>query len=123
VGREFLAAVLLTLFLLAGCTTKSKANARAREAFLAGQQQGIAQVNEARRINIRFVGPVRHPEVRWEDGLTLIQAIAAAEYTDARDPRIILIIRQSERVAVSPRELLAGRDVPLAPGDTVEIHP
>lgn len=115
--------VLLAATLNSGCTTKSNANTRAREAFLAGQRQGIAQVDEARRINIRVIGPVRYPEVRWEDGLTLLKAIAAADYTDARDPRVIVIIRQSERVPVSPRDLLAGKDVPLAPGDTVEIHP
>lgn len=115
--------VLLSALTLAGCTTKSKANTRAYEAFLAGQRQGIEQVNDARRINIRFLGPVRFPEVRWEDGLTLLQAIAAAEYADARDPRVIVIIRQSGRVPVSPHDLLAGKDVPLAPGDTVEIHP
>lgn len=115
--------VILAATLLAGCTTRSRSKARAREAFLAGQQQGLAQVNEARRINIRFLGPVRHQEVLWEDGLTLIQAIAAAEYAGDRDPGVIVILRQSGRIPVAPQEVLAGRDRPLAPGDTIEIHP
>lgn len=80
-------------------------------------------MEEARRINIRVLGPVRQPEVPWQDGLTLIQALAIANYSDPRDPRSITIIRQRERAVVSPRDLLAGKDVPLEPGDTVEILP
>lgn len=115
--------VMLAATLLAGCTTKSRSQARAREAFRAGERQGMAQVNEARRINIRFLGPVRHQEVLWEDGLTLIQAIAAADYAGDRDPGVIVILRQRGRIPVAPREVLAGRDLPLEPGDTIEIHP
>ncbi len=108
---------------LAGCITRSKARTQSRESFLAGQQQGIRQVEDARRINIRFLGPTQHQEVLWEDGLTLIQAIAAAGYTDTRTPSVIAILRQSGRISVSPRDVLAGQDVPLQPGDTIEIHP
>jgi len=116
-------ALLVLTAVLGGCMTKSKANARARAAYAAGQQQALNQMTEARRINIRFIGPVRQPEVLWQDGLTLAQAIAAAGYTDARDPNVILIIRQRERVPVSPRDLLAGKDFPLEPGDTIELRP
>ena len=121
--KWFVPALLVLTTVLGGCITRSKANARARAAYAAGQQQAFAQIADARRINIRFIGPVRQLEVPWQDGLTLAQAIAAAGYTDARDPTVILIIRQRERVPVSPRDLLAGKDVPLEPGDTVEIHP
>jgi hypothetical protein len=121
---RFLALTLLLLTtVLGGCTTKSNANARARAAYTAGQQQALALAAEARRINIRFIGPVRQTEILWQDGLTLAQAIAAAGYADARGPNVIFIIRQRERVAVSPRDLLAGKDLPLEPGDTIEIHP
>ena len=116
-------ALLLPALVTGGCVAKSKANARSRAAYAAGQQQALGQTADARRINIRFIGPVRQLEVPWQDGLTLSQAVAAAGYTDARDPNIILIIRQRERVSVSPRDLLAGKDFPLEPGDTVEIHP
>ena len=114
---------LLLALALVGCTTRAKANKQAREAFAAGQRQGFAQAAEARRINIRFLGPVRQPEIAWADGLTLAQAIAAAEYADARNPQTIVIVRQSGRIPVDPKILLRGEDLPLEPGDTVEIHP
>jgi len=118
--------IALTAFVLlaaAGCTTRSKARAEAQAAYQAGQQQTFAQMAEARRINIRFIGPVRHAEIIWADGLTLAQAIATADYWDARDPRVVTIVRQRERINVSPRDLLNGKDWPLEPGDTVEMHP
>jgi len=121
--KYFLPTYLLLPLLLGGCVSKSNAIARAHAAFAAGQQQGINQVADARRVNIQFIGPVRQFEVPWEEGLTLAQAIAVAGYTDARDPVVIWIIRQRERVPVSPRDLLAGKDYPLEPGDTVMMRP
>ena len=116
--------VLLVLtVLLGGCVSKSQANARSRAAFAAGQQQGISQSADARRTNIQFIGPVRQFEVPWQDGLTLAQAIVVAGYTEARDPTVIWILRQRERIAVSPRDLLTGKDFPLEPGDTVKMQP
>jgi hypothetical protein len=116
-------ASLLLALALAGCTTRSKANKQSREAFAAGQRQGLAQVADAQRVNIRFVGPVRQPEIPWAEGLTLAQAIAVADYVDARNPRAIVIIRQGRRIPIEPETLLRGEDLPLEPGDTVEIHP
>ena len=121
--KYFPTAFLVLPLLLGGCVSKSNANARAHAAFAAGQQQGINQVADARRVNIQFIGPVRQFEVPWQEGLTLAQAIAVAGYTDARDPVVIWIIRQRERVPVSPRDLLAGKDFPLEPGDTVMMRP
>src|SRR5205814_5028643 len=110
-------------FALAGCTTQAKADARARAAFIAGQQQALAQATSAPRTNIMFIGPVRQREVPWSDGLTLAQAIAAAGYTDARDPKTIFVNRQRVRIPFDPQALLQGKDFPLEPGDTVEIYP
>jgi len=121
--RSFALALLLLATALGGCTTRSKANARASAAYASGQQQALIQITEARRINIRIIGPVRQSEILWQDGLTLTRAIALAGYADARDPNTILIVRQRERVSVAPQDLLGGRDFPLEPGDTVEIHP
>lgn len=121
--RTLIIAFLLLALALTGCMTKAKANKQAREALAAGQRQGLAQAAEAWRINIRFLGPVRQPEIVWADGLTLAQAIAAAEYADARSPQTIVVIRQSGRIPVDPKILLRGEDLPLEPGDTVEIHP
>lgn len=116
--------VLLLLTLpLCGCTTKSRAKAKAQAAFAAGQQQAFTQLNDARRVNIRVLGPVRNPEIAWVNGLTLAQVIAAADCTFEHDPKAISIIRQRGRFPIDPNLLLQGQDVPLEPGDTVEIQP
>lgn len=121
--KVLVAIIAIVLLVGAGCTTRSKARAEAQAAYRAGQEQTFARVAEARRINIRFIGPVRHAEIIWADGLTLAQAIAAADYWDARDPKVVMIVRQRERINISPRKLLNGKDWPLEPGDTIEMHP
>jgi hypothetical protein len=78
---------------------------------------------EARRTNIRIIGPVQYPEIAWREGLTLALAISTASYTDARDPRTIVVSRQRERIPFAPADLLRGKDLDLEPGDTIEIHP
>jgi len=114
---------LLLILPLCGCTTRSKAKRQTQAAFAAGQQQAFAQMQQAQRTSIRVLGPVRKSEIAWADGLTLAQVIAAAEYTPSRDPKGIYIIRQRGRVQVDVQLLLQGQDVPLEPGDTVEILP
>jgi hypothetical protein len=111
---------LLLAVALAGCTTKSAAKQQAREAFASGQRQGLA---EGQRVNIRVLGPVRNPEIPWTDGLTLAQAIAAAETANRGVPKAIFLIRKGERGFIDPKVLLRGEDVPLEPGDTVEVQP
>ena len=118
--------ILLALFLalaLCSCTTKSKATAQSKAAFAAGQQQTFARIHEAQRTDIHVLGPVRNPEITWTDGLTLAQVVASADYANPRDPKAIFVIRQRERFYVDPKALLRGQDVPLEPGDTVEIQP
>ena len=78
---------------------------------------------DARRTSVRIVGNVRNAEIAWSEDLTLAQAVAEADYQGAGTPHEILIIRQRERFVVDPNTLLNGRDWPLEPGDTVEIHP
>ena len=46
-----------------------------------------------------------------------------AIYTGPRDPKEIVVTRQREEIRVNPKDLLHGGDVPLEPGDTVEIKP
>jgi hypothetical protein len=116
-------AALVIALSVCGCVSRSGARAKAAAAFAAGQRQAFEEVTEARRVNIRVLGPVRHPEVAWEAGLTLAEAIVAADCTLPGDPRAIFILRQRERVFVDPKRLLRGEDVPLEPGDTVEIQP
>lgn len=114
---------LLMTLVASGCTSRSKATAQATAAFAAGQQRALAQMSEAQRTNIRVLGNVRHPEIPWADGLTLAQAIVAAECYERRDPREVVLIRRGERIPIDPKILLRGDDVPLEPGDTIEIHP
>jgi len=113
----------LYVVVTAGCTTKSNANRQAKMAYLAGQQQAQANMLNAQRTSIRVAGNVRNPEIIWEDGLTLAQVIAAAEYQDAGTPREIVVTRQRKRFIVDPNTLLRGEDLSMEPGDTVEIHP
>jgi hypothetical protein len=115
--------LLLLALLLAGCTTKSQTRAEAKAAFLAGQQQAFAQMQEARRTSIRVLGSVRYPLIEWTDGLTLARAIVAADYTGPRDPTEIIVSRQREQIKLNLKDLLRGDDVPLEPGDTIEIRP
>ena len=103
--------------------SKSAANTQAQAAFLAGQQQALSQISDPRRVNIRILGPVRFPEIAWTSGLTLAQVIADAEYLGQTAPRYVMVIRARERVPFDPEALLRGEDLPLEPGDTVEIRP
>jgi hypothetical protein len=120
---KLLAFLLLLALTAGGCTSRSKAKARAQAAYAAGQQQAISRLSDAQRTSIRIMGNVRNPEIPWTDGLTLAQAIVGAEFVGQHNPRQIVIVRQRERFPVDPKALLRGEDIPLEPGDTVEIHP
>lgn len=115
--------LLLSVVAVAGCTSRSKAQARTQAAYAAGQQQAMTRMQDAQRTSIRVLGNVRNPEILWTDGLTLAQVIVAAEWLDRQDPRQIVVVRQRERFPVDPSALLRGQDIPLEPGDTVELHP
>ena len=120
--KFFSGALLLLGLAVGGCTSRSKAQARAQAAYAAGQQQAMTRMQDAQRTSIRVLGNVRHSEILWIDGLTLGQVIVAADCLDQR-PRQIVVVRQRERFPVDPDALLRGQDIPLEPGDTVEIHP
>src|SRR5690554_6348130 len=107
--KTLLALIASGLLVVSGCTTRAKARTEAQTAYQAGQEQAFARLAEARRINIRFIGPVRHAEIVWVDGLTLAQAIAAANYWDRRDPKVVTIVRLHERINVSPLDLLNSK--------------
>ena len=125
-GRIHPAIVALALFAAwvaaGGCTTKSRARAEAQKAFQAGQQQAEMQA-EARRNNVAFLGPVLNPVVPWSEGLTLARAIVAARWSGLQDPHLIVLMRDGERVELNPAEALAAANMPLFPGDTVELVP
>jgi hypothetical protein len=112
----------LLLLALAGCTTKSKANAQARAAFLAGQARGMAA--QPQEPSVWIVGSVRRPVIPWTDDLTLAKALVEAEYQGFVDPSQITVLRNGQPpIIINPRELLQGHDWPLAAGDRIEIRP
>lgn len=119
---SWLIALVLALAVV-GCKHKPTAKEREYAAYLAGQRQAFTQVQEAQRTSIRIIGNVQNHELDWTNGLTLAHAIIAAQSSDHRNPREIVIIRQGERISIDPHDLLQGDDFLLTPGDTVEIHP
>ena len=112
----------LIMAALGGCTTKSKADLQAQQAYLAGQQAAIARMGGMQRTDIVVVGPVQKPEIQWTNGLTLAQAIVEAGYNGFGSPKEIILTRRGETASISPQDLLNGHDVPLEPGDTITIR-
>jgi|SRR4051794_5236700 hypothetical protein len=112
-------ALLLTL--IAGCVSKSTAKEQARQAYLAGRRDALAQM-DARANSVTFIGPVKNPTVPWTEGLTLAKAILAAVYDSQTDPAMIVIHRRSEEIQVDPSRLLGGDDFPIKGGDVVEFQ-
>lgn len=117
-----LSLALLVATAVSGCTSKSKAHAEAAKAFRAGQAQE-SQAQDARRNGITFTGPVLNPIVPWTEGLTLAQAIVAARWSGLRDPRLVVITRAGEQVEMTPSQSLAAAELPMEPGDQVELVP
>ena len=127
--KIWLPTLLVLLVPLAGCVTKSQADARARLAFLEGQNQALmrmqqnAPVPQSSGPGVTFIGPVQNPAVPWRIGLTLAQAVVSAQYTRATDPSAIIIHRNGEDIPVNPKGLLNGEDFALQLGDVIEIKP
>jgi hypothetical protein len=112
---------LLFIICLAGCVTKSKARARAREAFFAGQQHAMSlQQPQSQQSTVSLVGQFRTPVVPWSRELTLARAFVAAEYVGP-DPKAIVIVRKGRPISIDPERLLSGEDVALEPGDLVQV--
>jgi hypothetical protein len=110
---------------LAGCVTEGQAKARERAAYLAGEQAATIRLQQAQAQgpSVRINGPVRTPVVPWTAGLSLSQAIMAAEYQGVGDPLDIIVVRNGAARRVDVKNLLSGQDVPLQPGDVVQIVP
>jgi len=72
---------------------------------------------------ITVLGQVQNGDVAWTPGLTLARAVAAARFTGPGDPSEIVLRRNGQAAAVSTEDLLRGVDVPLEPGDIIEIQP
>lgn len=120
--------VLISLLGLAGCVSKSKADARARAAFFAGQQQAAMMSRQTQSQSTSFgaptvtvLGEVRNSLVPWTVDLTLAKAVIAAEYFGRSDPVEIVIQRDGKEISYDPKKLLNGQDVQLEPNDVVQL--
>jgi len=122
-----LCCLLLLAVALGGCVSKSKANAQARAAYIAGQQQAMTRMQQAQTLGqgpcVTVNGEVRNHVVPWTEGLTLARALLAADYAGASDPGQIIIVHNGVANRVDPKQLLSGVDIPLQPGDIVQIVP
>jgi hypothetical protein len=116
-------ALLLLSSSWTGCVSKSSADARARAAFLAGQQQALMQMQQTRGggPSVTITGAVHNSVVPWSSDLTLAKAVVAAEYFGP-DPTQIVIVRSGRAVLLDAHKLLNGEDFQLHPGDLVEIR-
>src|SRR5438876_688169 len=112
------------LIALSGCTTKSKSASPAQQAFAAvQQQQAMAAMRQNQGPNVTVFGPVRNSIVPWEEELTVAKAIVAADYLGASDPHQIIVVRKGRGIRVDPKQLLKGKDIPLQPGDVIQMTP
>jgi len=121
---KFWLVLALSLPLVGGCVSKSKARLREREAFLKGQQEILTAQQQAQQPMVLFRGLIRQPRVPWSEGLTLTQGILAADYNGSGNPGSIRIIRQGRVYPIDMKLLLRGQDDPLLEiGDIVVISP
>jgi hypothetical protein len=116
-----LCVVLLAAFALAGCVSKTKAKLNAQQAYIAGQQQAMMTMQQS-KTTVQIRGNVKNTAIRWTEGLTVAQAIVAAEYQGSHDPSSVIIVRNGAGTEINAAELLQGHDEPLQAGDLVEIR-
>jgi hypothetical protein len=116
--------VILLVVSLAGCVSKKEAELKAQQAYMAGQAQAAKQWQSQRPPEVVVRGPVRNPVLPWTEGLTLAKAIVDADYTGFMNPILVRVIRNGVMIEeMKGIDLLHGRDVPLEPGDIVDIVP
>jgi len=117
--KLFFAAILILAVGSSGCITRSQSRADAKAAYQAGQHDAYAAMQ---RTSIIVIGQVQNPEVPWTEGMTLAQAIVAANYTGHGNPKEIILTRRGETIPIDPKDLLGGHDVSLQPGDKIVIQ-
>ena len=125
VGVGTICSALLLGLAAGGCVSKSKAEAQARAAYAAGQQQAVARMQlaqaQSQGPSVTIHGEVRNGVVPWAEGLTLRQALVAAEYCGATDPAQIIIVHNGIGKQYDPKQLFNGPDIPLYAGDIVQL--
>jgi hypothetical protein len=122
-----LCGALLVALAFGGCVTKSAAKEQARRAYIAGQQEALLRMQQAQTQGqgpcVTVNGEVRNHVVPWTEGMTLARALLEADYIGAADPGQILIVHSGRATRVDPKQLLSGTDIPLQPGDIVQLMP
>ncbi len=116
--------ILVSVIVATGCTTKSRARMDSQNAYLAGQNAALRQQQalQSQAGSVTIVGPVQNPQVPWVAGLTLVQALATANYLDSHQPKQIIITRAGESATLDASVLFNGAVVPLEAGDVVELR-
>jgi hypothetical protein len=118
--KLFWGILILALVAATGCVTKSKADAEAKAAYIAGQKAAYQSMGQT-MMDVIVLGDVSKHEIPFVAGLTLSQALTTADYTGAHDPVEIVVRRNSVETRVDPKQLLAGQDMQLQPGDIVNV--
>jgi hypothetical protein len=115
--------ILVLAMAVNGCTTKSTMQLERQNAFLAGQNAALQQMQPPSQTpGVTVVGAVQNPNVPWVAGLTLAQAVATANYVGTQEPKEIIITRSGESATLDAKVLLNGTDVPLEIGDVIELR-
>ena len=113
--------VVISVFLIIGCVSKTKAKLNAQQAYIAGQQHAMMTMQQnANTVQLR--GNVKNTSVPWTADLTVAKAIVAAEYQGPHDPTSVIIVRNGAGTEIKAADLLQGHDEPLQPGDLIEIR-
>ena len=128
-GVGTICGALLLALVVGGCVSKSKAQAQARAAYAAGQQEAMMKMQlsqaqaqaQGQGPSVTIHGEVRNGVVPWTEGLTLRQALVAAEYCGATDPAQIIIVHNGIGRQYDPKQLFNGPDIPLYAGDIVQL--
>jgi hypothetical protein len=104
--------------------SKSKAEAQARAAFAAGQQQAVmaGRQTQAQGPTVTVLGEVRTQLVPWTIDLTLGKAVLSAGFYGRKDPAEITIQRDGAEIQWDPKRLLSGEDMALQPNDVVILR-
>lgn len=122
-----LCVLLLLVVPVGGCVSRNRAEAKARSAFIAGQQEAMARMQQNQALaqgpSVTINGEVRNRVVPWTEGLTLAKALVMADYYGAADPGQIIIVHNGIATRVEPKRLLSGEDIPLQPRDVVQLIP
>jgi len=121
--RSFLCLLLLVLVTVS-CQMDSRTTGQnqGQASFPPGSQMP-PQIQQVQQPSVFVRGEVKNHVVPWSEGLTLTEAIVAAEYRGSWDPHTILVVRQGQTYKVNPKHLVWGTENPvLEPGDIVEVQ-